>query len=495
MRLSKPTAALVAAGLALPAFAASDAAALQKLVERMEKLEARNAELEKEVKSLRNESEQISRGLESERISQYEPELTSRLKATEKDVLDMKKPSGIARALDGIKVSAGVATVAQKALGFPSGVTYGDSQLNYRGDIAVELPLQPIGNVEQKLFAHVRVGQGLGLNPAFTGLGYFGATPNAVAFRASGANPDDSVLILGEAWYQAAIPLPFGGFRPDSRETLELTFGKMDIFGFFDQNTAAGDESRQFLNSVFVHNPLLDAGGEVAVDANGFQPGFIAAYVNDTNKAEPWKVSLGFFGAGELGASYQKSFDSPLAMLQAEKRLRLFGGLPGNYRAYAWHRSDVPEWDGTRSATHTGVGFSVDQRVGDGITLFGRYGKLTKGQLPFDQALSAGAEINGSYWGRGGDTIGVGGSWLRASHEYRQPGFASGCLSRDSDDNCTGAFNYNASGAEKIAEIYYRYRISPQFDLTPDFQWIGRPGANPGADSVKVISLRANVAF
>jgi high affinity Mn2+ porin len=54
----------------------------------------------------------------------------------------------------------------------------------------------------------------------------------------------------------------------------------MDIFGFFDQNTAAGDESRQFLNSVFVHNPLLDAGGEVGVDANGFQPGFVASYVN-----------------------------------------------------------------------------------------------------------------------------------------------------------------------------------------------------------------------
>ena len=45
MRLAKLTAALVAAGLALPVIAASDTATLQKLVERMEKLEARNAEL------------------------------------------------------------------------------------------------------------------------------------------------------------------------------------------------------------------------------------------------------------------------------------------------------------------------------------------------------------------------------------------------------------------------------------------------------------------
>ena len=146
------------------------------------------------------------------------------------------------------------------------------------------------------------------MNAPFAGLGYFASAPNAVAFRASGSNPDDSVAILGQAWYQAAIPLPFGGFKPYSRETLELTFGKMDIFGFFDQNTAAGDESRQFLNSVFVHNPLLDAGGEVGVDANGFQPGFVASYVNARDKMQPWRLSFGVFGAGERGANYPVSY-------------------------------------------------------------------------------------------------------------------------------------------------------------------------------------------
>lgn len=60
MRLAKLTAALVVAGLALPAIpalAAPDAATLQKLVERMEKLEARNADLEKQVKSLKGDSQ------------------------------------------------------------------------------------------------------------------------------------------------------------------------------------------------------------------------------------------------------------------------------------------------------------------------------------------------------------------------------------------------------------------------------------------------------
>ena len=489
--LSLMAAALLAAGLAAPAGAApADAAMLEKLMARMEKLEARNAELEKEVKSLKSESDKVVQALDSDRISENEPEITSRLKAVEKDALNMKKAAKKVDALDGLKATANLATVAQHSSGLPAGTSNGGSQLNYRADVTVELPLRPIGDIEQKLFAHFRMGQGLGLNEAFSNLGHFASAPNALAFRASGANPDDSVAILGQAWYQAAIPLPFGGFKPYSRETLELTFGKMDIFGFFDQNTASGDESRQFLNSVFVHNPLLDAGAEVGVDANGFQPGFIASYVNKFNKAEPWRLSFGVFGSGARGANYQRSLSSPLVMLQAEKQLRLFGGLLGNYRAYAWNRSEALELDGTTTAKHTGIGASLDQRIGDGITVFGRYGKLVKGQLAFDQAFTAGAEFNGSYWGRGADAIGIAGAWLKSSSDYRSLG-GTGDLVGDG----TGTFTYLPAGAEKLAEVYYRFRIAPQFELSPDLQYIARPGANPDAKAVKVVGLRANLSF
>ena len=490
MKLAKITAALVVAGLALPALAAPDSATLQKLMERMEKLEARNAELEKQVKSLKTESEEIAKGLDSPRLSENEPELTVRLKAVEKDTLEMKKSASLADKFEGIVVDAALTTVAQHASGLPTGTADGGGQLNYRADVSVELPLDPIGDIEQKVFAHVRIGQGQGLNAAFGNLGLFASAPNSVAFRASGANADDSVAILGQAWYQAAIPLPFGGFQPYSREKLELTFGKMDIFGFFDQNEAAGDESVQFLNSVFVHNPLLDAGGEVGVDANGFQPGFVASYLNYRDGAEPWRLSLGVFGAGDRGANYQKSLSTPLLMVQAEKQVKMFGGLSGNYRAYAWTRSQVTELDGVSTAKHTGFGVSVDQQVGDGIKLFGRYGQLVEGELPFDQALSVGAEISGNYWGRGADAIGVGASWLKASSAYRAAGGEG-----DLDGDGTADFTFTPSGAEKVAEIYYRFRVSPQFEITPDFQWIGNPGTNRNADSVKVFAVRANIAY
>jgi hypothetical protein len=507
MKLAKLTAALVAAGLAMPVLAASDAAMLQKLLERMEKLEARNAELEKklearntdlerQVKTLKNESEEVAKGLDNPRLSQYEPELTVRLKAVEKDALEMKKSAKLADKLDGIKVGAALTTVTQHASGLPKGTADGGSQLNYRADVTVELPLSPIGDIEQKVFAHIRIGQGEGLNAPLSNLGYFASAPNAVAFRASGANADDSVAILGQVWYQAAIPLPFGGFRPYSREKMELTFGKMDIFGFFDQNAAAGDESKQFLNSVFVHNPLLDAGREASFDANGFQPGFVASYLNYTNGPEPWRLSLGVFGAGDKGSNYQKSLVTPLLIAQAEKQIRMFGGLAGNYRAYAWTRSDVSELDGVTTGRHTGIGFSVDQQIGDGVKLFGRYGQLVDGQLPFKQALAVGAEIGGSYWSRAGDAIGFGGSWLKASKAYRLAGGTSCAGGFDDNGACiSGGDPFTPSGAEKVAEIYYRYRISSQFDITPDFQWIGRAGANPDAKDVTVLGLRANIAY
>ncbi|WP_261379330.1 carbohydrate porin [Denitratisoma sp. DHT3] len=499
------TAALFACGTAAAAPAGRDEGKLLKLVqqltERLDRLEQRNAELERQVRqgqppaelgqrlqALEQQQTRLNQGLDSDNISELEPEITARLKAVEKDTLDMKKASKKIDALDGLAVGVSLTTVIQRPSGLPRGTADGNSQLNYRADVTAELPLESIGDVEQKLFAHFRLGQGLGLNGPFSNLGAFASAPNAVAFRASGASPDDSVAILGQAWYQASIPLPFGGFKPRSRETLELTFGKMDLFGFFDQNAAAGDESRQFLNSVFVHNPMLDAGGQIGVDANGFQPGIVASYYDWSAKPETWRVSAGIFGT-RRGANYQRYFSSPLFMAQLEASMKFFGGLTGNYRAYLWRNGQGLELDGSLTQ-QAGWGVSADQRLGDGVTVFGRYGQQTKGRVSFDRALTLGAELSGSYWDRGGDALGVAGAWLRASDDYRTAG-GSGDLNGDG----TGVFTFTPVGAEKVAEIYYRYRITKQFELSPDFQYIWKLGANPDARNASIVGLRAQITF
>jgi hypothetical protein len=303
------------------------------------------------------------------------------------------------------------------------------------------------------------------------------SVPNATAFGLDSLRPDDSVALLAEAWYQADIPLPYDGYKPQSKETLEVTFGKMDPFGFFDQNAVASDEARQFLNAVFVHNPLLDAGGDIGVDANGFTPGFRLSYVNAEQKPETWRVSMGVFGAGEQGSNYQRSLKSPLVMLQAETEQRMFGGLPGNYRVYAWNNPRAAHFDAavTDAERHSGWGISADQRIGDGVTLFGRYGHQVQGHVRFDRALTLGTELNGSYWDRGGDVFGLAAGWLRTSDDYRSAAAAG--------------------NSERVAELYYRYRINKQLELSPSFQYIGKPGGDSAADAIKILGLRAQVSY
>lgn len=498
------TLALISAALisAPPAYAAPSKAELnallQKFSERLDKLEKRNAELEQQlaqvraenaprletrVQAIEQQNEKIAQGLESETVSQYEPELTSRLKAVEYQALSMQKAARTVAGLDGLSAGVSLTTVAQSPNATPPGSPVNNSQLNYRGDVSVTLPLANSGDIENKLFAAFRLGQGSGLN----GMASF-AKPNASAFRVTSTKPDDSVAVLGQVWYQATVPLPFGGFKPRSREKLEINFGKMDPFAFFDQNTAANDETRQFLNTVFVHNPLLDAGGDIGVDANGFTPGFRLSYLNEENKAESWRLSLGVFGAGQ-GANYTRFFSAPLVIAQAEKQLKLFDGLAGNVRAYYWRNGQAAQYSG-EVAAHSGWGVSADQRVGDGVTVFGRYGQQLSGQVSFDRALTLGAEFGGSYWQRGGDALGMSLGWLRTSKDFRRDAPAI-----DANNDGAADFGYAASAAERVAEIYYRYRVNKQFELSPDLQFIAKPGGNSTAALVRMFGLRAQIMY
>ena len=491
----RPLALACAALLAVPAWAAPSQEELLRMLEqmnrRLEQLEKRNGELEKQmqarpaaplietrVQSLEEAQARITKGLESENISEYEPELTSRLKAVEYQSLNSLKAARVIQSLDGVTAGISLTTVMQQpngtSINSPDGMQ--NSQLNYRGDAFVTLPLPKVGDTESRIFAQFRMGQGSGLNGTTS---Y--SKPNASAFRVQSAQPDDSVAVLGQAWYQASIPLPVGGFKPHSRETLEVNFGKMDPFVFFDQNAAANDETRQFLNTVFVHNALLDAGGDIGVDANGFTPGFRLSYLNARSKSEAWRLSLGVFGAGK-GANYQQFFTSPLILAQAETQWR-WDGNPGNYRVYYWQNGQAPGYDGV-VRSRSGWGLSLDQRVGDATTVFARYGQhIAGGGARFDRALTVGGEMAGYDWGRAGDALGLALGWMSTSADFER------------DAPTLSDYGYAISGAEQVAELYYRYRINKQFELSPDLQYIGRPAAVPGARPVTVIGLRAQLTF
>jgi hypothetical protein len=465
--------AVAAALCAAPAFAAEPSNA--ELLERIERLEKKNTDLEE--------------ALSTERVSEQEPEIVTRLKDIEIRTLSMQKQARTIEALEGITVGLSFTSVVQHAEGSSTVDGSGESQWNYRADVSATLPGGEIGNADGSIFAHFRMGQGDGLTntlPAFGGA-------NATGFRVQGVRPDnDATVLLAQAWYQLDVPLPVGGFKPRSRETLSFNFGKMDPFLFFDQNGIADDEATRFLNTAFVHNPLLDAGGDVGVDAFGFTPGLRLAYKNQTAKPIAWGISAAMFGAGE-GATFTNAFEKPFAIAQLDTEQRFFGGLAGAYRLYFWRNGQaVPYANEADPATeeHAGVGVSLDQRVGDGATLFARYGQQTKGKVQFDRALTLGLEFGGSSWGRGADALGAAFGWLDTSDEFQADAPAL-----DADADGTPDFGYTPSDDEEIVELYYRYRIHKQFEVSPDVQFTRNPAGNAAADNLTVLGVRAQVTF
>lgn len=445
----------------------------QSVTQRIQQLEKANAELIRRLNQLERAKEQEQQSLENDKISENEPEVTSRLKAVEQQTLAMQKPIRMVEELDGVRTGISFTTVAQAPRAGLAGVS---SQLNYRGDVNIEVPLgQSLGG-DNQLIASFRLGQGTGLN----GVSAF-SKPNAAAFRVLSTTPDDSVAVLGQLAYQGRIALPLGGFPAHSRESVEFAFGKMDPFVYFDQNAAANDESKQFLNTAFVHNPLLDAGGDMGVDANGFSPGIWLSYVNETNKRQVWRISGAVFGAGE-GANYSRVFSSPIGLLQAETQLPGFHGQKSNWRIYGWRNGQATQLD-ERLGVHSGWGISVDQRVGDGALVFARYGQRLKGSAAFQRALTIGSEFSGLYWQRGADSLGVALGILPTSAEWR----AGPHQIKDQV--------VRAAKAEYVGEIYYRLRINPQLELTPDLQWMKYAGGLQGQKDAWLLGLRVQVNY
>ena len=455
-----------------PALAADDLTALKaeltRLAERIAALEGHNKELEK--------------ALATDRLSEREPEVVTRLKAVEFQTLSMQKQARQVEALEGISVGASLTGIVQKVNRAGAAGSARESRANYRGDLSVSLPGGEMGDIEGRIFTHVRFGQGngVGLRPTYT------STPNTTAFQTN-AGADDSFAILAQAWYQLKVPLPRDGIKANSREHLHLTFGKIDPFVFFDQNAVADDESAKFMNNAFVHNPLLDSGGDVGADAYGFTPGAIVQYVNERQKGSEWMLSLGAFGSGP-GANFSGSLASPLVIAQAETQAR-FNYLPGSYRAYLWSNGRGVGYDNVERR-HVGIGASVDQKVADNLTLFARYGHQLKGKVKFDRARTVGTELAGGAWGRAADGLGMAVGALRTSGDFRTD---SASIDADGDGNAD--FGYQATGWEKQAELYYRYKVNGKFELTPDLQLIQRPAGDGATRSIKVIGLRAKIGI
>ena len=267
---------------------------------------------------------------------------------------------------------------------------------------------------------------------SFSGLnGVAGSTGDTVRFR--------------EAWVEHSA----------LNDRLVLTAGKIDMSNYFDSNAVANDENGQFLAGAFVHSAVLP------FPANG--PGVRL----EAKLAEPLTFGLGY-GSGDAGsddsADSADIFDHGFGIAELAYQCKA-GELEGNYRIYA-------SLDGSNPETKKGFGFgvSLDQQITDKLTLFARYGRSDEDVYEVNQAWSAGGQYAGLFQGRDEDVLGLAYGQIKA----------------------VGAV---ADSQERLAEVYYKYKVSEQIEVAPVVQYLVNPSGNSGAENVLALALRTQVSF
>jgi hypothetical protein len=168
-------------------------------------------------------------------------------------------------------------------------------------------------------------------------------------------------ISLREAWIRTEI----------FSQTLALTIGRLDQTAFFDRNVAANDETSQFVSDALVNNPML------GLSSNG--AGLSAVY--DPRGSFNVKVGVQQSNPDALNMS-----ESLYTLAEVGYRARPFLLAEGNYRA--WYRSD-----NDAGPTRTAWGISLDQKLVDGLTIFGRYG-AAEADTGHDHFYSTGVQFD-----------------------------------------------------------------------------------------------------
>jgi ribosomal protein L29 len=226
-------------------------------------------------------------------------------------------------------------------------------------------------------------------------------------------------LNLREAWLRTEL---FG-------QRLAITAGRLDLTNYFDHNVAANDETTQFLSDALVNNQAL------GLSENGAG----LSIVFDPKSGINFKVGL-----QQSSSTATSLSDSIFSLAEVGFLVRPPGLSEGNYRF--WYRTD----NGGGTGYKTGYGASIDQKIFQGVTLFGRYG-ASQADVKRDHFYSAGVQFDN---GRGffpGDAWGLG---------YAQNDFQ--------DVDPSDPFGIRK---ERLVEGYYRFGLTEKLNLSAHVQY------------------------
>ncbi|MEZ0150770.1 MAG: carbohydrate porin [Candidatus Reddybacter sp.] len=233
-------------------------------------------------------------------------------------------------------------------------------------------------------------------------------------------------LSLREAWLMTEL----------FEHQLSLTVGRIDLTSFFDSNAVANDETSQFLSDALVNNPML------GLSENG--AGMAAVY--DPKNGVTMKL-----GYQQSDSTATNLSDSLFQMAEVGYQFNPFGTGIGNYRG--WYRTNNSDSGGSLSA----YGFSLDQKVSAGITLFGRYGEAETSSGEDDEFLSAGVQFSDGLGFNPSDIWGL--------------GYAKTELGNDDEETLFEAY-YTLSLAERLAMSFHLTYVDEEPGGVDDYSYL-----------------------
>jgi len=292
--------------------------------------------------------------------------------------------------------------------------------------------------------------------------------------------------------------LHLAGQQDVSRIT--LTVGEISVLDIFDQNSYAGDSTSQFLNWALVGNEAWD----YPADSLGYTTGFAAEF-NQPN----WTARYGMFQMPSVqnGMAMNQQYLDAWGMVTELERRFVLHHYPGAVRLLAFLNRvnsgtyadalDSPVRPAVVIAQNYclnyGFGLNAEYELTKGIGVFTRLG-WNAGQTPdwayadVNKSGSAGLSINGAFWSRTNDTVGLAGV-VNGISRVQQQFLADGGLGILAGD---GTLNY---GLEQTLETYYKAQIWKNIYATADYQYVINPAYNKDRGPVSILSMRLHWEF
>ncbi|MBU1950425.1 MAG: carbohydrate porin [Candidatus Eisenbacteria bacterium] len=268
---------------------------------------------------------------------------------------------------------------------------------------------------------------------------------------------DDQNSRLTELWYEH---IWFGA-------RLRFRGGKVDLTTDFDANEVANCGTDQFLSSGFVNNPAVEF-----PDDNGF------GEMLWVSLCDLWNIGV---GVADADADWDNVFENVFSIVELDFKPKIVESQ-GNFRIYSWFNGKDHERLKDPAKTkedNYGFGLSFDQEINEVMAQFVRYGWQRGSVSQVEHAWSAGLQCSGKLYGREADAFGLACGMAIIGHDWKDVDQMNGINSSD----------------EHHVELYYRFKVSKQLNLSLDIQRVKNPNSDRENDDVWALGMRVQLFF